>query len=115
RGAEWPTATMHWEAILTRLGHGPLYAAYYKVPYGMVYVRGSKMKSSNGGAALIDDLLDRLSGDEEVIRLARSPEGTPENEELVRVIALGHFLDRPATKAVEFSEDGFLGNRDGPG
>jgi arginyl-tRNA synthetase len=98
-GDEWLTTTAHREAILKRLGPCPLIDAYHKIPYGMVHVDGSKMKSSSGKALLIDELLDRLAASDKVARLA----GVTSAEELARIIALGYFLDRPTNKAMDFS------------
>jgi arginyl-tRNA synthetase len=98
-GDEWLTTTSYREAILIRLGPCPLFDAYHKIPYGMVHVDGSRMKSSSGKAVLIDELLDRLAASDKVAQLA----GVTAAEELARIIALGFFLDRATNKAMDFS------------
>jgi arginyl-tRNA synthetase len=113
-GDEWLAATFYWENILSNFPPCPLYRVYHRIPYGMVFLQGSKMKSSGGEVILIDDLLDRLAESDAVRRLS-GPQPLPSADTIARTVALGFFLNRPAAKSIDLSWDRMLDETQNPG
>ncbi len=113
-GDEWVAATRYWERILAHFSPCPLYSIYHHASYGIVYLGGSKMKSSQGDVILIDEILDRLAESTPVLNLAREMGGS-DRETISRIVVFGYFLSRPATKSIEFSWDRIFDERQNPG
>jgi arginyl-tRNA synthetase len=105
-GDEWVPSTIERQEILRRLIATELYDKYTRVPFGMVTVRGSKMKSSNGEVVLIDDLLD-------TIELEFSESITP--KVTARIVIYTYFLNRPPAKPIEFDLDRLMERQSNPG
>jgi arginyl-tRNA synthetase len=113
-GDEWLASTLQREAMLAKLIPCPLFAVYHKIPYGMVSIHGSKMKSSTGEVILIDDLLDDLTACDQIGHLCRGGDHGC-RELLARTVIAGFLLSRPALKSLEFSRERFGDERHNPG
>jgi arginyl-tRNA synthetase len=105
-GDEWVPSTIERQEILKRLISTALYDKYTRIPFGMVTVRGSKMKSSGGDAVLIDDLLDTI---EHQFSGSSNPNIT------ARIVIYSYFLNRPPVKPIEFDLDRLMERQSNPG
>jgi arginyl-tRNA synthetase len=98
------------EAI-TPPGGGPVHPTI-DLFHGMVSGEQKAVTSSNGGALLIDDLLDLL----EQQLPAQLPDAAGSSlGDAAAWVALGHFLPRPLASAVDFSPATLLAARTSPG
>lgn len=101
-GEEWGTAGQVELEIARRLGGGDLAAKVEVLTHGMVTASGSKMKSRDGRALLIDDFLDRLEHAPET-RAALAEFGHPiEPHAFADLLVRGYFLSRKPSKGIEF-------------
>lgn len=114
-GDEWLISTLYREEILRQFLDCPLYDVYHKIPYGLVILHGSNMKSSKGNAILIDDMLDSLITSEKVKTLVTQARDNISPMDLVRIVILGFFLNVPATKRIDFAWERFVNERSNPG
>lgn len=113
-GTEWqPASVLHTE-LLHRLRPELIFDTHILLFHGMVTLRNAKMSSSEGGAPLIDDLLDQLSAVESVRDLAGTTSGTVAAGDIANILVKSFFLCRPHMKPMEFSWDLLL-QADNPG
>ncbi|MCE9595516.1 MAG: arginine--tRNA ligase [Planctomycetes bacterium] len=113
-GDEWSTAGDVALEIARRMDAGALCDRVRVVAHGMVTLQGSKMKSRDGKALLIDEFLDRLADSERVRELARATERVVDEQALVEILVKGYFLCRNFAKGVEFEWDAFLDETHNP-
>ncbi|MCK6445126.1 MAG: arginine--tRNA ligase [Planctomycetes bacterium] len=107
-GDEWSTAGDVALEIAGRTGASSLRAKVRVIAHGMVTLHGSKMKSRDGKALLIDEFLDSLAAADRVRELARRTDGAVRPETIVEILVKGYFLCRNAAKGIEFDWDSFL-------
>ncbi len=113
-GTEWqPASALHTE-LLQRLRPELMFDTHILLFHGMVTLGNAKMSSSEGGALLIDHLLDRIDGTPAIQELAESATGAVSVEELTAIVVRSFFLCRPHIKPMEFSWDLLMGE-DNPG
>lgn len=113
-GTEWqPASVLHTE-LLHRLRPELIFDTHILLFHGMVTLRNAKMSSSEGGAPLIDDLLDELSAVEQVRALAATTSGQVSADHIATMLIKSFFLCRPHMKPMEFSWDLLL-QPDNPG
>jgi len=102
-GSEWRGLIRACEALLGRLRPGEQIHPTDNVMHEMVLdAQGGAVKSSRGGAPLVDDLLAQVASAGPVAGLARRHERRGA-EELARVVLLGWFLGRPLQQRVSLS------------
>lgn len=109
-GAEWRSLTRYCEAILTRLNPGEEIHPTDDHMHGMVVTDAGVVKSSKGGAPLVDELLERLAASGPVVALERR-HGRRDAAELTRIALLGFFLGRPLRRRVALALDELLDAR----
>lgn len=107
-GDEWSTAGDVALEIAGRAGASAMRSKVRVVAHGMVTLHGSKMKSRDGKALLIDEFLDSLAAAERVRELAGCSDGAVAPETIVEILVKGYFLCRSAAKGIEFDWDSFL-------
>jgi len=113
-GTEWqPASALHTE-LLQRLRPELMFGTHILLFHGMVMLRNMKMSSSEGGAPLIDDLLEQLGRVPEIRLLADSSGGTVDAGAVANILVKSFFLCRPHIKPMEFSWDLLL-QEDNPG
>lgn len=84
--------------------------------HGMVARQKRALSSSQEGALLIDELIERLDAQMEADSEGRLVRRThPHPERLSPQVALGFFMTKPVTPAVEFDPEGLLTQRGSPG
>jgi len=94
-GSEWRGLIRACEALLRRLRPGEEIHPTDNLMHEMVLGDGgAAVKSSRGGALLVDDLFDRVVEAAPVAGLARR-HGRIDAERLARIVLLGFFLGRP--------------------
>lgn len=94
-GSEWRGLIRSCEALLRRLRPGQEAHPTDNLMHEMVLGDGgAAVKSSRGGALLVDDLFERVAAAEPVVGLARR-HGRVDAEQLGRIVLLGFFLGRP--------------------
>jgi len=94
-GSEWRGLIRSCEALLRRLRPGEEAHPTDNLMHEMVLGDGgAAVKSSRGGALLVDDLFERVAAAEPVVGLARR-HGRVDAEQLGRIVLLGFFLGRP--------------------
>jgi arginyl-tRNA synthetase len=113
-GDEWSTAGDVALEIARRMDAGALCDRVRVIAHGMVTLQGSKMKSRDGKALLIDEFLDRLAASERVRELARSTDHVLDEHALVEILVKGYFLCRNVAKGIEFEWDAFLDETHNP-
>ncbi|MEM7305825.1 MAG: arginine--tRNA ligase [Planctomycetota bacterium] len=106
-GDEWDAAGAVELELASRLGAGELAEKVEVVTHGMVTLAGSKMKSRDGKALLIDDLLDRLGELPELRAMAGESAGRVSAEQASQMLVKGYFLSRKLPKALEFRWEDF--------
>jgi arginyl-tRNA synthetase len=114
-GDEWHPSGALFEEFLKRLGPCPLYDKVTLIYHSMLTVRGAKMKSRDGRAILIDDLLDRLIDEPRLRKLAQQHNAESSAELLANIIIRIFFLTHHPRKSVEFSWDRILDEQRNPG
>ncbi len=101
-GDEWDAAG-ELELEVAQLVHAcPLASKSEILTHGMVTLKGTKMKSRDGQALLIDDFLDELEKCERLERLLSEYPSALTSANLIDVITRGFFLSRSTAKSVEF-------------
>lgn len=113
-GDEWGAAGRIELEIAERLGAARLAARVELLAHGMVTVAGSKMKSRDGRAVLIDDLLDGLARSAPLARLLEEHGAEERAEDLVDLLVKGYFLHHKPAKALEFAEQAFTDEAENP-
>jgi arginyl-tRNA synthetase len=97
------------------MGPCPLYDKTDMLPYAMVMLEGSKMKSSDGVAVLIDELLERLHVEPSVLALVASSRGAVTAAEVVDILIKVYLLAKAPSKQVAFAWEPFTQPRHNPG
>ncbi len=102
-GSEWRGLIRYCEALLRRLRPGDEIHPTDNVMHAMVVGEGGDaVKSSKGGALLVDELFERVERAGPVAGLARRHGGV-DAECLARVVLLGFFLGRPLQERMSVS------------
>lgn len=114
-GDEWRPATDLYEEILDRLTPSPVFHRSSHIYHGMVLAEGSKMRSSDGKAILVDELLDRVEKEPRVRDLAARWEGAISVAEVADFVIRAPFLSRKPHQTIEFSWSRLLSETDNPG
>jgi arginyl-tRNA synthetase len=114
-GDEWRPATDLYEEILYRLTPSPVFRRSSHIYHGMVLAEGSKMRSSDGKAILVDELLDQVEREPKVRELVARAEGTLLAAEAADFVVRGPFLSRKPHQTIEFSWSRLLSETDNPG
>lgn len=110
-GSEWRGLIRSCEALLSRLRPGEEIHPTDNLMHEMVLGEGGDaVKSSRGGALLVDDLLERVAEAAPVAGLARR-HGRVDAEQLARIVLLGFFLGRPLQERMTVSLDELLDAR----
>lgn len=110
-GSEWRGLIRSCEALLQRLRPGAQIHPTDNLMHEMVLGDGgAAVKSSRGGALLVDDLLERVVQADAVVGLARR-HGRLDAEQLGRIVLLGFFLGRPLQERVSVTLDELLDAR----
>jgi arginyl-tRNA synthetase len=103
-GSEWKRSMMLYAELLSRLGVENISECYNPTFYGMVMLNGKKMASSMGTGLLIDDLVDRMAGDERIGELSRLCGGVGDHtEEFAVTIAKCFLLSFERTNKIDFT------------
>jgi arginyl-tRNA synthetase len=110
-GSEWRGLIRYCEAILRRLRPGEEIHPTDNLMHEMVVGdAGDAVKSSRGGALLVDELFERVASAGPVAGLARRHGGC-DAERLTRIVLLGLFLGRPLQQRVSVDVDELLDAR----
>jgi len=110
-GSEWRGLIRYCEALLRRLRPGQEIHPTDNLMHGMVVGEtGDAVKSSKGGALLVDELFELVERVGPVAGLARR-HGRVDAEQLTRIVLLGFFLGRPLRERVSVSVDELLDPR----
>jgi arginyl-tRNA synthetase len=110
-GSEWRGLIRYCEALLRRLRPGEEIHPTDNLMHGMVVGEGGDaVKSSKGGALLVDELFACVESAGPVAGLARR-HGRVDAERLARVVLLGFFLGRPLQERVSVSLEELLDAR----
>lgn len=113
-GAEWqPPAALHAE-LMHRIWPERPDVGHMVMFHGMVTLGNSKVSSSGGDALLMDELLDRLAGLEEIRAVADTSGGAVEAETVSDIVVKSFFVCRPHMKEMSFSWELLL-QQDNPG
>lgn len=111
-GSEWVPSTVYRGQMMHKLGYGRLFPNYRLVPYEMVNVDGTKMKSGAGPTVYVDDVLDELVR-AQAVRSLGARVGL-EAEEVASALLLGFFVSRPLHKEIEFATADILDEKRNP-
>ncbi len=104
-GSEWRGLIRSAEALLRRLRPGQEVHPTDNLMHEMVLgASGAAVKSSDGGALLVGDLLERVMAADPVVGLARR-HGRVDAEQLSRIVLLGFFLGRPSHERMIFTPE----------
>jgi arginyl-tRNA synthetase len=109
-GNEWHGLARYAEAIHRRLHPGADVHPHVNVMHGMVVGDVGVVKSSKGGALLVDELFDTLVRSDAVAGLERR-HGRWDAERLTRIVLLGFFLGRPLRQRVQIDMGELLRSR----
>jgi arginyl-tRNA synthetase len=110
-GSEWRGLIRAAEALQRALRPGDEVHPTDNLMHGMVVGDGGDaVKSSKGGALLVDELFERVAAAAPVAGLARR-HGRRDAEQLARVVLLGFFLGRPLQQRVAVSLEALLDPR----
>jgi len=110
-GSEWRGLIRSCEALLRLLRPGEQVHPTDNLMHEMVLGDGgAAVKSSRGGALLVDDLIERVAGADPVVGLARRHERL-DAEQLSRIVLLGFFLGRPLQERMTLTLDELLDAR----
>jgi hypothetical protein len=110
-GSEWRGLIRACEGLLARLRPDEEIHPTDNLLHEMVLGDGgAAVKSSRGGALLVDDLLARVVEAGPVIGLARR-HGRIDAEQLARVVLLGFFIGRPLQERITVTLDGLFDAR----
>jgi hypothetical protein len=109
-GNEWHGLARYAEAIQRKLHPGADVHPHVNVMHGMVVGDAGVVKSSKGGALLVDELFDALAGADAVTGLERR-HGRWDAERLTRIVLLGFFLGRPLRQRVQLDMGELLSSR----
>jgi arginyl-tRNA synthetase len=114
-GTEWRSLSRYTEAILAALYPGEELHPTDNLVHGMVVAaEGGVVKSSKGGALLVDQVFARLCEAGPLVALQRR-HGRCSAEELARIVLLGFFLGRPLKQRVPIDLDELLDVRSSVG
>jgi arginyl-tRNA synthetase len=106
-GDEWDAAGDVELEIAARVGPCPLRPLVDVLTHGMVTLSGSKMKSRDGKALLIDDFLDALLSEPRIRGLLEDTGHPVPPEDVVEIAVKGYFLCRRPSKMLEFRWESF--------
>jgi len=107
-GTEWRSLSRYTEAILAALYPGAELHPTDNLVHGMVVTGGGGVvKSSKGGALLVDQIFERLTEAGPLVALRRRHERC-EVDELACIVLLGFFLGRPLKQRVPIDLDELL-------
>jgi arginyl-tRNA synthetase len=106
-GTEWRSLSRYTEAILRALYPGEELHPTDNLVHGMVVTDEGVVKSSKGGALLVDELFERLCSSGAITALQRRHQRC-EAEQLTRIVLLGFFLGRPLKQRVPIALDELL-------
>jgi arginyl-tRNA synthetase len=109
-GTEWRSLARYCEAILRALHPGADIHPHDNIVHGMVVTDAGVVKSSKGGALLVDELFDTLRRSDALAGLERR-HGRWDAECLTRIVLLGFFLGRPLKQRVTIDLDELLNAR----
>jgi arginyl-tRNA synthetase len=110
-GSEWRGLIRACEALLARLRPGEEIHPTDNLMHEMVLGDGgAAVKSSRGGALLVDDLLERVATAGPVVGLARR-HGRIDAERLARIVLLGFFIGRPLQERITVTLNKLLDTR----
>jgi len=114
-GTEWqPASSLHME-IMQKALSSKVEETHLQLFHAMVTVNDAKIASRDGGAILIDNLLDQLLSSPQIKSLVESAKGEVEIQTAVDIIVKAFFLCRPAMKTLEFSWDKLMSEKHNPG
>lgn len=114
-GDEWRPATDLYQEILERLTPAPVFKRSSHIYHGMVLAEGSKMRSSDGKAILVDELLDQLEREPRIRELVERTDGELSAAEAADFVIRSLFLARKPHQTIEFSWSRLLSEADNPG
>jgi arginyl-tRNA synthetase len=109
-GNEWHGLARYAEAILRRLHPDADVHPHDNVMHGMVVGDAGVVKSSKGGALLVDELFETLATCDAVAGLERR-HSRWDAERLARIVLLGFFLGRPLRQRVPIDMGELLSSR----
>jgi cysteinyl-tRNA synthetase len=89
--------------LLSRLGAEDISELYAPTFYGMVMLDGKKMASSTGTGLLVDDLVDKMAGDERIGELSRQCGDGDRSDEFAAMIAKCFLLSFARTQKIDFT------------
>jgi arginyl-tRNA synthetase len=113
-GDEWGKAGELELEVAGRVAGRALVEKVEVLAHGMVTVAGSKMKSRDGQAILIDDFLDGLAGSSEVQAILNESARPVSEQAVVDLLVKGYFLSRKPSKGLEFRWEPFTDERSNP-
>lgn len=102
-GSEWKRSMSAYAELLSRLGVENISELYAPTFYGMVMLNGKKMASSTGTGLLVDDLVDKMAGDERIGELSRQYGDGDRSDEFAVTIAKGFLLSFARTNKIDFT------------
>jgi arginyl-tRNA synthetase len=111
-GIEWSFLLKYLPGILAELHPPEERHPHRDITHEMVVSDSGVIKSSKGGALLIDDILDRIAGRDAMVELCRA-HGRVTPEEIAPIVAMGRFLADPLNRRITVRPDAF--GSDGPG
>jgi arginyl-tRNA synthetase len=116
-GDEWRPATDLYREILGELTSCSVLDAIRSlhIYHGMVLVEGSKMRSSDGKAILIDELFDQVEKEPKVQELVAQADGSLSPSEAADFVIRSLFLARKPHQTIEFSRSRLLSETENPG
>jgi arginyl-tRNA synthetase len=113
-GDEWAPSTVLMDEFLERFGPYPLLDKLTVYYHAMMTLHGTKMKSRDGRALLVDQLFDGLTQEPRLRTLAPWGDGSF-LDLLANILIRTFFLARHPRKNVAFDWDGLLDDRNNPG
>ncbi|WP_419192424.1 arginine--tRNA ligase [Engelhardtia mirabilis] len=113
-GDEWGAAGQAELDVARRFGAAELVERVEVFAHGMVTAAGSKMKSRDGQAVLIDELLDLLIDSAPVQDLLEEYGRPFAPEQLADMLVKGYFLSKRASKGLEFTLESFTDEASNP-
>ncbi len=94
-------------------GHD-IFSTYTSLFHGMVTIGDVKMASSDGGAVLIDHLLDEIAVHRLTLSMADLSAGAVSADQIAVIVAKAFSLIRPLVKHLEFSKRSLLDEKTNP-
>jgi arginyl-tRNA synthetase len=91
-----------------------IFSTYTSLFHGMVTIGDAKMASSDGGAVLIDHLLDEMAAHRLTRSMADRSGGAVSADQIAVIVAKAFSLSRPLAKHLEFSKNSLLDEKTNP-